>query len=360
MVRCHLLLGLLVTSALVSWVEGAGPLPARNTRSKSKWAYRMFTSASPNSNVELLQHDFGVVPRGSKQEHFFPIRNLYAEDVHIEAIESTCGCTTAQVTKHTLRSREVGYIVARLNTKSFVGRRTAVLTVRFDKPYPAEVQLKIAANIHTDLEITPDSLTVGAIPQGQPLKRVVNIRYTGKANWRITGIQVTHPSVEAEAVELKRQPGDAIEYAMTVEVLGNAPAGFLRETITVFTNDRSAKRIPIELRAQIEPSIVARPANLFLGVCEPGETKTKQVVVKGDRPFRITKVACSERGFTIQPVQGVRKSLHLVPVTFTAGSSPGQIDAKITIEVDQGQAITLELHAHAQVSPAQPRRSRRF
>ncbi len=48
------------------------------------WARKMFT---------VTQHDFGVVPRGSKSSFEFKLKNSFKETIHIQSARSSCACT---------------------------------------------------------------------------------------------------------------------------------------------------------------------------------------------------------------------------------------------------------------------------
>ena len=74
-------------------------------------------------------HDFGTVARGSKAEFQFTPPNLYLEDVHIVTVYSSCGCTSVDIVKPTLKTYEEGATRAVFNTPTFTGSR-GVLRLR--------------------------------------------------------------------------------------------------------------------------------------------------------------------------------------------------------------------------------------
>ncbi len=78
---------------------------------------------SARKMFNALEHNFGAVARGAKAEYRFKITNLYEEDVHILSVESSCGCTTPEITKRTLKTFEKSEIVATYNTRAFLGAR---------------------------------------------------------------------------------------------------------------------------------------------------------------------------------------------------------------------------------------------
>ena len=115
------------------------------------------------------------------------------------------------------------------------------------------------------------------------------------------------------------------------------------------TNDQQAKQIPVLVEGQIQADISVSPASLFLGVLQPGQSVTKQVVVRGRKPFHITSVhgdcKCLQ---ATAPKDKEAKSLYLVPVTFTAGAKTGKITQNVCIKTDAGQTI-LTVPAYAVV-----------
>ena len=304
-----------------------------------QWAEKMFP---------VRTHDFGTVARGAKAEFFFKLKNLYKEDIHIAAVRTSCGCTTPQITKPTLKTFEEGSIIAQYNTTRFLGSKTATLTVVIDKPYYAEVQLRVQGYIRSDVVLRPSSLQYGSVEEGSSTSRRMRVHYAGRADWKITGVKSPHPYIEAHAEEVSRL-GKEVQYDLVVTLKPDAPAGYVRESLTVLTNDHSQGSFLVELEGRVQSEISVSPATLFLGVLKPGQTVTKKVVVRGKKPFKIMKAKCGDEHFKLQ-LPEVAKKLHLIPVTFTAGDKPGAITGKICICTDLGEEVTTELSVHAQVT----------
>ena len=117
---------------------------------------------------ETTRHDFGSVARGSKAEYEFVLTNIYAEDVHIADVRSSCGCTTPSIAKDKalLKPYEKGAILAHLNSGSYLGQRHATLSVTIDQPRYAVVQLDIAGFVHEDVLFDPDGVDLGSVDRG--------------------------------------------------------------------------------------------------------------------------------------------------------------------------------------------------
>jgi hypothetical protein len=291
------------------------------------WARKMFKES---------RHDFGIVARDAKAEFRFEVTNPYADDVHIAAVRTSCGCTTPRIEKSTLKSHETGAIVAHLNTDRYLGSRGATLTVTFDKPRYAEVQLQVSGNIRSDMVFDPGSVQLGSVEQGQGAAKKVTLTVYGRSNWKISEVRSANEHITAEAVESSRR-GGTVAYKLNVKLDAEAEPGYIRDHLVLVTNDAQAKQIPLAVEGRVLAGVTVSPNSLFMGVVQPGERVTKQLVVKSSRPFRILSITCDDTNFEFDTSSsGEAKPVHLVPVTFLAGSDEGKVTKKIRIVTDLG------------------------
>ena len=305
-----------------------------------EWARKMFKQS---------KHDFGTVARSAKAEYEFVLSNIYLEDVHIASVRSSCGCTTLRIKKEWLTTYEKGAIVATFNTRAFLGRRGATLTVTIDKPFYAEVQLQVSGYIRSDLVFNPNSVQLGSVDQGGAVARRVAIDYSGRSGWKILEVKSANPHISAEVVETRRTGGQ-VKYDLLVHLDKNAPTGRIADHLMLVTNERGKTRVPIQVEGRVLSAVTVSPASLFMGVVQPGKSVTKKLVVRGKKPFRILAITCDDESFEFQTTPGEGpKALHVIPVTFAARETTGKITRTIRIETDLGE-MTPELAAYAVVS----------
>jgi len=300
------------------------------------WAKAMFDHTS---------HDFGMVARGAKVEHVFNMDNIYLEDAHIASVRSSCGCTTAQFPREIIKTYEKAPIVATIDTRAFVGRKDATLTVTLDKPFPTEVQLQVHCYIRSDVVFEPGAVNLGSVLQGSPVRKKVTVDYAGRNDWRITGLTCRNPYVETELVEVGRNSG-RVTYDLWVELKPNAPVGYVKDDILLVTNDQrtDAQRVTLAVEGAIVPALSVRPSRLNLGSLPPGQSKTKNLVIQGQTPFRIVDAKGPDErfGFVLPETS---KTVHVVPVTFTAGQQAGAVAGEIRIRTDLpgNQSLTVKV-----------------
>jgi hypothetical protein len=298
------------------------------------------------------EHDFGSVAKGAKSEYQFVFENIYLEDVHIAGVRSSCGCTTPRVENANLKTYEKGAIVAHFNTDTFRGPRGATLTVTIDKPFYAEVQLHVKGFIHDDVVVEPGSVQYPSVDQGIAWDQKVVVSHSGQNNWEISEVKSTNPHITAKAVEIGRSYG-RVSYELRVRIDADTPAGYLNDHLMLVTNDSQSAQMPVLVEGRVVPGITVSPASLFMGAVQPGQKVTKQLVVKGKTPFKIVSISCEDPAFQFDTsADQTAKELHMIPVTFVAGSDLGKITKSIKIETDAGQAIP-ELAAYAVIVAAQ-------
>ena len=107
------------------------------------------------------------------------------------------------------------------------------------------------------------------------------------------------------------------------------------------TTDAQAKEFPVDVEGRVVSEFTVSPTSLFMGVLQPGQKATKQLVVQGKKPFTIKAITSDNASFEFPAPSDKAKTVHLVPVSFVAGDKPGKVTYKIHIKTDQGPSAEL-------------------
>lgn len=324
----------LATAALV---VAAGLLAAAPVEAQ-EWATKMFPVTS---------HNFGTVAKGSKTEYRFVFRNIYEEDLHVVGVRSSCGCTAPTVTKRDLKTHETAEVVASFNTRTFLGQHGATLTITFDKPFHAEVQLRVAGNIRGDVMFDPPFVDLGNVDLGKGVERQVRVTHVGSSPWEIKDVRSANPNFEV-SLSKPNNLGSKTVYDLVARLKPSTPAGYIKGQLILVTNDPRATQIPMDVEGRVVAEVTVSPQLLALGAVPAGESVTKNVVIRANREFKITGVFCSDGCLTCEPKTTAAR-VHILPVTFQAGDAAGKVERELKIATDLGEGAVPVVTVQAQV-----------
>ena len=291
-----------------------------HSASAQSWADKMFQEKS---------HDFRIVGRGTKNEFHFEFTNLYEEDVHVAKVRTSCGCTTPTLTQETLKTHETGAVVATFNTNTFIGQKSATITVVFDRPSYAEVRLNVKGFIRTDITFDPPEVNYGEIPAGQPREQEVVITHSGNRNWEITDVRSHCGNLQVRLNPAERT-NNLVRYRMLVRLDGAMPDGDIRERLTLISNDRDFPTTEMAISGRVRPPVSVSPAAVSLGTTSSQGTAERRLVVRGEQPFEILDVQCADERFEFEVPVGEKK-VQFVKLRFQGDGTTDPVSQEIRI-----------------------------
>jgi hypothetical protein len=304
------------------------------------WAEDMFKEKS---------HDFGVVATASDTRYRLKFKNIYQEDVHIQSVDTSCGCTAATASTRLLKSGQEGYIEIKMDTVKFKHRKDSAVTVRFDSPTFAEVRIPITVYIRTDVVIEPGAAEFGTIPEGKSAEKTLKVEYAGRPDWQIREIRSPRDYIEAKAVEVKRGGGFAT-YEVKVTLKDDAPAGRLREELLMITDDANSPKVPLLLEARVQSEFTFAPEIIALGKLKTGASKPLQLVIsKASGTCKVTGVTC-ESGYegldvTLPPASN---KVQIVRMKLKAPANPGNVEDHLLVSIE-GREDPLRVRMYGQI-----------
>ncbi|MFM9024874.1 MAG: DUF1573 domain-containing protein [Planctomycetaceae bacterium] len=311
------------------------------TASAQEWARKMFPVTS---------HNFGTVAKGSKTEYRFIFSNPYKETLHVSGVRTSCGCTSPVVTKRDLGTHETSEVIATFNTRAFLGQHGATLTVTFDRPFPAEVQLRVAGHIRGDVMFDPPFVDLGNVDLGKGVERKIQVSRVGATPWAISDVKSADSKFFEVVVSPPMKTDSKTIYDLTVKLKPDAPAGYVKGQLLLVTDDPRAPQIPMDVEGRVVAEVTVSPQLLALGAVTAGETVTKNVVVRANREFCITGVQCDTGCLSCEP-KATPAKVHILPVTFQAGGQAGRIERQLKISTDLGEGavptVTVQVEVQA-------------
>jgi hypothetical protein len=313
---------------LVAFVAIAAGISNTHVCLAQEWAGKMF---------ETKKQDFGTVSRNAKAEQSFPFKNIYKERLHISAVRSSCGCTKPMAESAWVESGETSQILAQFNTRSFIGTKSAVITVVFDQPYYAEVQLTVSGTIRSDIVTEPGAAQFGDVPVGETREIPIRLSYAGRSDWQVTDVRGASDSLEVSMVRSQGRRGE-VQYVLNVRLKQDAPIGDLQDELVVVTNDLKNSTFSLPVSARIVPPVSITPRYVTLGGVRAGSAMQQRLVVRGKEPFEISEIVCDDDRFEFKIPSGARP-IHIVPFLFNGTGNAGRFDQKVIVKTSLGKEI---------------------
>ena len=209
-----------------------------------EWAAKMFSTTS---------HDFGIVA-GARRPSTPSSWKTSMSRRYSAGVGKSCSCTKPEIQTPTLKTHEKGAILATYNTAAFLGAKGATLTVTFDRPFFAEVQLQVRGYIRGDVAISPGIVDFGEVDENSNREKAIMVDYAGGDDWQIVAVQSTNSHISGTAAEVSRGGGQ-VTYRVAVHLDRRAPSGYLADHVILLTNDprNTDVVVPIEgvVRAQV-------------------------------------------------------------------------------------------------------------
>ena len=306
------------------------------------WARKMFPETS---------HDFGNVTKGEVPEYRFEIQNIYEEDIHMSQVFSSCGCTSVSLSKKVLKTWEKGEVICRFNSPAFDGHKQATITVRFSKPYVGEMQLTVQGMIVRGLTFNPETIDFGQVSEGNLPSRTIQLASTGSANFRIVDVKSTFSHIKVQLRETARK-ANLVNYEMTTQLKPSVPAGFSQgELYVVVEENRVRRQVPIKFSAKVV-SALQIPDSVTMGTVAPGEEVKKKVILKHDRPFKITDVTCHSSAYRVKADRESKK-VHFVELIYTGEDDPGRHECELSFFIDGASDSAGKIKAVVEIVPAE-------
>ena len=303
-----------------------------------EWARQMFTE---------FDHDFGVVPMGTNPVYKFKIKNKYEETIQLRGVTSSCGCTTATLSKNQLASQEEGELICQFNSNVGLGFKQATVTVQFAEPFVGEVQVTVKGTIRNDVLIEPAQLEFGSFSPGKSPRLTTSLSRFMSPNWRIKDVRSVYSNVGVTLTP-KYRGQDKVVYDLVAEIKPGAEAGRIQADLVVIATDGfTDSQIRIPMNGIVTSPLTINPETLTFRAVNAGQEAKQRVILKADKEFKLLDVTCEDRNFTVR-ADGKSAKVHFVEVLYT-GDRPGTFEADLTFVTDLDTRTTGTMRAVATV-----------
>lgn len=280
---------------------------------------------------DKMDHDWGVVARGTVLTHRFTVTNNTGREVRLRGVRVSCHCTTASANFERLGPGQSGIVDAVMETRGFIGSKSVTVFVGFDRPHRSEAALRVSAVSSGNIAAAGGEVDFGVIPFGSSAERKLNIDNPSQF-WSVVGMDHSTNLMYAEISEPARHAG-GVRYELKITLNKNAPAGRVEDRIRLRTNDPQNPEVVVVAHAKVEPRLVVTPDHLRLDNPQGSATVTRNLIVRAPMPFRVTRVENTEGLITVRSSTTPRTA-QLVLLTVTMPRDGRAIPDHVTLVTD--------------------------
>jgi len=327
-----------------SQVKPAAPVHDRPMAEDRGEAEKMFSGG--------VSKDFGAVPSGTQLCHEFPLINNREVPITVAYLQPGCGCVTASAARDILQPGESTTIDVRIDTRRFVGPNAATVRVKIVGPdFESTCRLVLTAVSLADIAFRPEQAAFGAVTRGETPFRLIDVEHAGTPDWEVKEVVVPREvPFEVSLGEPQRRPGQ-ISYELKVTLKGDAPAGLVRSDVYLRTNTPDAPLVPLTVTATVREAVNVAPSVLDLGTINAGETLLQHLLVKANRPFRVTNVQGLGDGVTLDAGPSQSPALVQTVTVRCALKEVGEFEKVVQINTDLPEA-PITVTVRGTVAPA--------
>ncbi|MCA9241721.1 MAG: DUF1573 domain-containing protein [Planctomycetales bacterium] len=348
-------LSVIAASALLGAGLGVAIGYARVSAPAADFDIPSFSSIGPGKNTAVAAavidepvYNFGTMQRGAKRRHMFLFRNEGDAPLVLTAGETTCKCTSFEVTPKPIAPGEVGEVGLEWVARSYPGEFRQNAVVNTNDPLRSSISLSVEGTVVEPAGMEPSSFSFGELRSGE----------SGAASVLYYSNDVDHFEIDAKAPGadsenphfalevLPVDPGELPQggksgYRLNLTAKPGLPLGEIMEWVAIKSSlpDSDALEVPVFGRVVGDITVHGDRWNdalgvLNLGMVERTEGVKKQLIlsVKGphasETRFRALgvdppelKVEIGETvrkrddvyhtDFTVEVPKGTRPMIHL-------------------------------------------------
>ena len=308
--------------------------------------------------------DFGTVPKGTKIDWAFEVKNTGTSDLEILAAKPTCGCTVANFDK-VIKPGSTGKVNARVDTANFAGPISKGITLQTNDPQAPSAQVTINAIVKPYVDAYPNPLLRYNLVQGETSKQSLLIYSEEEEPFEIVKIEsprpwisVDHKKAEGEDLRKVGRSGQT-QYVLDVTLGGpEARIGPIAEKVHVTTNSKHQPEFWVNLSGVVRPSYRVEPTGVNFGEVAPSEEAAKRTVtirsnsLRNPAAFVVTKAESGVAGVSADVKPTDKPGEYQVTLEIAKDAKPGALDGNVTVHTSDTVRPTATIPVKGSVKAA--------
>lgn len=291
-------------------------------------------------------YDFGTVEQGAQITRIFRFTNQGEQDLRIEDVKSTCGCTAAVTSVNVVAPGQEGMVTATFDTTRFIGEKVKNISVYSNDPAHPMTILTLQGEITVEVAAEPAQLYVGRLHRTETSSYTVEILYDASNPITITKIENTHPAVQVQSEDLDK--GEKKGKKLTITIKKGAALGRLNDQIMVTTTSQKVPSLHIPVFGSIEGDLIVLPPQVSFGTIRLGESKAQEVRIKSRaaKPVHVLRAQSSATDVEPEITEIKQGEEYRVTLKAKGEGKPGRLQGEVQVFTDhpEEKVLTIPLY----------------
>jgi uncharacterized cupredoxin-like copper-binding protein len=207
----------------------------------------------PRISLSETMWDFGYVPKTGTVSHTYLIKNIGEDTLIIVKVRTSCGCTTAPLSKDRLAPNETAEMEVIFDPRKIkVGQTTKRLKVISNDPVNPFTDVQFTAKIgmgNTLVRLAPAQIDFDTVSQGTEDVQAMTVENISEETLSMEVVEGPGKSVDLQPETKSLRPGESTQ--ITLQLRKDAPLGNLNASLTVHFECSKIARVSIPISGVI-------------------------------------------------------------------------------------------------------------
>jgi hypothetical protein len=300
-------------------------------------------AAQPRISVESTSIDLGPMLSHRTADRTISIRNSGDEPLVIEWVETTCGCTAAELATKELAAGQTAPLHVTFNSEDSQGPQRKLVRIHSNDPQTPICELTLTADVHVPVTLKPNKrrFDFGRVRPEKAKSQQLSFLSTD-----VDELHIEPADYPAQVYTLDLEPGyedDPHQVLLRISIADDAPAGSHRDFIQLSTNVPDQPTIDLEVEVWVVGEVFVDRERVRFGFVRPGQTMQEEIKVLAadeDVRFKVTSAEIDLPGFTA----AVRERVPNAETWIQVRGEPLAADSALVKENNGRMKGTLRIH----------------
>jgi hypothetical protein len=313
-------------------------------------------SGAKISGTELV-HDFGAVTEGDSLKHTFIIKNEGSGPLVLDRVQTSCGCTVAEIKNKEIAPGATGQLDVTFNTKGRPGDQNKIITVLSNDAATPRLNLTVKAKVESLLAFDQPRFAASKtlhIGGQETMEGTVGGKLADQAKF---AIEQTTGGDDVTAELVTKTEGDKQRQAIKVTVKGSKIGNF-HGNVTLTTGLEQVPKLVFPFSWNVLGNVEVMPRALYFGIGGPPSPSGKDeriIQVKSHlADFKLKGAKVTSGPFKAQVVRTDAGTGYEVHVAVTDRDKLDKV-ADAGVELSTNDPIESTILVPITVSSARPR-----